>query len=131
MADIKEIIKTYVEDKTYVSHSEFTYNYRVEQVGDNDYEVYIVNSFATLVYSFNDVQDNSDEFDPEEIEKYGRQYSAIVGFESCVIDQFVADSVTEYYLDKLNIYIERCELVAQIMHNIDTYTDDRRTYFSV
>lgn len=130
MPDIAELIKSYMEDTTYQSHSEYTYNYRVEQVGENDYEVYIVNSFAEIVYSFIDVQDASDDFEPEENEEYGPYYSAIIKLKSCVIHGFEANGETDYYLDKLNHYIECCELVADILDDVDTYIDDRRTYFS-
>lgn len=114
--DIKDLIKGYMEDTTYQGSSEFTYNYRVEQVSDTDYEVYIVNSFADIIYSFSDVMQDED------------GYSAIVRFVSCKINGFEVGDVNGY-LDNLEKYIERCEIVAGILDSVDTWLDDTRTYF--
>jgi len=123
MSNIQEMIKEYIEGITYQSHSEFTYNYRVEQVGDNDYEVYIINSFAEIIYIFKDVVEEAYEGDDV-------GYSAYVDFLSCKIVPFEADIDTKYYLDKLNKYIERCGLVSRILDSVDVPADPlERTYF--
>ena len=120
---IEEAIKEYIETLTYQPVSEFTYNYRVEDIGNNCYEVYIVNSFADIVYTFEDVR-------PEEYEDGDSGYSAIVDFAYCKIAPFEADSNTEYFVDKLNKYIERCEIVSRILDSVDIPADpEERTYF--
>lgn len=122
MSIISAAIKDYMEDITYQSHSEFTYNYRVEQVGENDYEVYIINSFADIIYSFSDVR--------EEMDDESGYYSAIVNLVSCKITPFEVDGDTDYYVDKLNKYIERCELVSNILDEVEVYLDpEKRTTF--
>jgi len=127
MKDIKEAIKSYMEDTTYQSSSDFDFEYRVEQTRNNDYEVYIESSFATIIYTFIDVQDVKDQYEDIGDEPV---YSAIIDFVSCNIEPFHADSNTNYYLDELNHYIRKCELVASMMDCVDTYFDDRRTVFS-
>jgi len=122
MSVISAAIKDYMEGITYQSHSEFTYNYRVEQVGENDYEVYIINSFADIIYVFSDVR--------EEMDDESGYYSAIVNLVSCKIIPFEVDGDTDYYVDKLNKYIERCELVSNILDKVDVYLDpEKRTTF--
>lgn len=123
MEDVKTAINDFMEELTYKPYNNFTYNYRVEQVADNEYEVYIVNSFATIIYSFADVRE-------EDYELEEHNYSAIVDFISCKITPFEADSDTLYYLDGLNRYIEDCELVSKILDSVDVYLDrEKRTYF--
>lgn len=122
MSIISTTILDYIEDITYQPYSEFTYNYRVEQVGENDYEVYIVNSFADIIYAFSDVK--------EEMGEEAGYYSAVVNLVSCKIIPFEVDGDTDYYLDKLNRYIERCELVSHILDSVDVYLDpEERTIF--
>ena len=122
MSNIKEAIKDYFEARTYSSSSEFTYNYRVEEVSGG-YEVYIVNSFATIIYFITDILE--EEYEGSEID-----YSGIVDFISCEITPFTADTNTEYYVDQLRKYIKRCELVANILNSIDVYDDpNERIYF--
>lgn len=123
MDNVKTAIKEYMEDITYQSHSHFTYNYRVEQVTENEYEIYIINSFAEIIYAFTDVRE-------EDYELEEHNYSAIIDFVSCKITPYEADSDTSYYLDGLNRYIEDCELVARVLDSVDVYYDkNRRTYF--
>lgn len=117
MADIKEMIKNYMEEKMYQSNSEYTYNFRVEQVDDYTYGVYIINSFADIEYSFSDVQEDED------------GYSAIIDFVYCKINGFTVTSETDYYVDKLDKYMKSCEIVYEMLNSVDTYFDDRRTYF--
>ena len=122
MDNIRKAIQDYFEERTYSGSSEFTYNYRVEEVSEG-YEVYIVNSFATIIYSITDVIE-------EEYEGGEMDYSGIVDFISCEITPFTADTNTEYPLDQLRKYIKRCELVANILDSIDVYYDpNTRTYF--
>lgn len=116
MENIKELIKDYAEDITGAHKN--TFNYRVEQVGENNYGLYIINSFADIEYSFSDVQEDED------------GYSAIVDMVYCKINEsFSANSDTDYYVDGLNRYIENCEIVADILDSIDVYRDGTRTYF--
>lgn len=117
MADIKEMIKNYMEEKMYQSNSEYTYNFRVEQVDDYTYGVYIINSFADIEYSFSDVQEDED------------GYSAIIDFVYCKINGFTVTSETDYYVDKLDKYMKSCEIVYEMLNSVDTYFDDHRTYF--
>lgn len=130
MANVKDIIKEFVEERTYQSRSNFTFNYRVEQVGDNDYEVYIINSYAEVIYLFADVTDDTDQYtDPRDAE-YAPFYSAKVSLVSCKIYGFEADEETSYYLDGLRRYMEQCEMVEYILDSIPTYFDPEvRTNF--
>lgn len=119
---VEEAIKSYIENITYKPYDDFTYNYRVEKISDDNYEVYIINSFAEIIYTFEDVK--SEEYE------LGWGYSAIVGFSYCKITPFEADSNTEYFVDKLNKYIERCELVSSILDSVDvSLNPDERVYF--
>jgi hypothetical protein len=122
MATIKEAIKDFIEERTYQPSNEFTYNFRVEE-SNGGYEAIIINSFAEIIYAFSDVRD--------EVYDDGEDgYSAIVDFVSCKITPFEADADTQYYVDKLNKYIERCEIVSNILDKIDVYSDpEERTYF--
>lgn len=116
MESIKELIKDYAEGITGAHNN--TFNYRVEQVGENNYGLYIINSFADIEYSFSDVQEDED------------GYSAIVRMVYCKINEgFYADDETQYYVDALNRYIDECKIVADILDSIDVYADDTRTYF--
>lgn len=116
MIGIKEAIKDYVEGTTHAERN--TFNYRVEQVNDDTYGVYIINSFADIEYMFYGVQRDAD------------GYSAEVELVYCKILQgFYADSNTDYYVDALNRYIEDCKTVANILDSIEVYGDGTRTYF--
>ena len=125
MADIKTVIKDYMEQITYQPDHNYTYNHRVEEV-PGGYEVYIINSFAEIIYSFEDVREEG--YDDEEGKM---EYSAVVDFVSCKITPYEANYDTQYYVDQLSGYIENCELVKRILDSVDDWSDpERRTYFS-
>lgn len=125
MASISEVIKSRVEDISYQSHSKFTYNYRVEEEEPGVYFVYIINSFADIVYIFRDVRE-------EEVDEDGTVlYSALIDFYSCKITPFEASIDTDYYADRLSSYIEQCELVYDILNSIEVPADPtERIYLS-
>lgn len=115
MQTIETLIQEYMENQMYQSNSEYTYNFRVSAFDNNTYAVDIINSFAEIEYLFSDVQQDED------------GYSAIIEFGYCKINGFTANN--EYYADQLDRYINRCELVYNMLSSVDTYFDDRRTYF--
>ena len=121
MNDYSDIIREYMESKTYRSSSPISC--RVEPVGDNDYKVYFICSGVDIVY---DVLDFREEVDVDEV-----YYSAIINLDYCNIEGFSISGDTDYYLDALRRYQDLCKHAADILGSIDTYWDDRRTEFTV
>lgn len=120
MNDYSDIIKNYMENKTYKSGSPISC--RVEPVGNNDYKVYFVCSGVDIVYDFLDFR--------EEANVNEVYYSAIINLDYCNIEGFRVSGDTDYYLDALRRYQDLCKYVADILDTIDTYWDGRRTEFT-
>lgn len=119
MPDVTELIKEYMEDQTYQPLSYFDFEYEVRQVNGSDYEVYITDDIAEIIYIFKDVK----------YEDEDSGYSAYIDFISCKIESFEAD-INDYYVTKLTKYIEKCDLVCKILDSIDVfYNPEDRTYF--
>ena len=117
--DYLDVIKDYFEAETYSSGSPFSC--RVEDIGDNNYQVYFICSGAEIVYDVFDFREDIDEGDS--------YYSAIIKLNHVSVDGFEADVNTDYYLDVFRKYQELCEDVESILDDINTYFDDKRTEF--